>query len=1111
MVFLGNKIFYLMVKFYAINNSGAALALAMCLSGGLFAQAPLRLTELETTFKMQDAVQSQLVAAYAAAQGIAVRMEAADGTIVELVRLENGIPIYNTTFNTQGGELIRANRVYPGGTAGLALTGAGQTLGIWDGGGTRVTHQEFNNGGLARVVQRDNPTGTSSHATHVAGTMVAGGVRAQGNTRGMSYGARLDAYDWGADLAEMTVAAGNGLQASQHSYGSITGWANGNYSGVSTWHWFGDVNLSQSTDYRFGFYDNTSRSWDLLTNAAPYYLPVKSAGNDRGQGPSAGASHRVNVNGTWQTVSTLREVDGGPAGYDCITDAGNAKNALTVGAVNSTGNMSTFSGWGPTDDGRVKPDIVAKGVSVVSCASSSNTAYSTSSGTSMAGPMVSGAMGLLLQHNQNLYPGTKLLASTLKALVIHTANDRVAGSTPGPEYRNGWGLMDIEKAALLQSADKNFNKLHIHELELAAGDTVYIPIKAAPGVPLRATISWNDPAAMVGLPRLNDRSPRLTNDLDLRIFDAQATAFEPYVLNPDIPALPASNGDNFRDNIEMVHITNPVAGADYLIRVAHKGSLQGGSQKFSLIISGNQRNNILALTNLIAPTGILYVVGEVRAEAPIEVAQLVIPENQSLTIAPGQHITATVACNLNGQLFLNSNANGYAQALLPANTSGTGNLTQEQYTAQLGWHAVGATASGGVAAQLGAVNPSAGNENLLFWDAQLGSWAAANNNTPLRPGTGFHALVGAAGLQNAPAIFTTTGNPVLNWNPDLFNAALATSSNDFSDASTRDGWNLLANPFPASLDFNSLLPEQFQQLEQAYYIWNANKGLVGGYEAYGPAGSPNDRKTFIAPMQAFWMRANGPSPSLGPLNTSNTTVSESPVFAKTDSIAEFIELQIHDAAATKADWLTLTLTTAATDGFDNGLDARKLRPLTPAPTFFSIGGTDYLAINAINYGSHQMGEKVVPLGLMDTEPGSMYAIHLNSTWLSNAYEVFLEDQLTAVFHDLRTGPYAYEAAANQDFRFRLRLGNTLTTGATPKALDGWVYNGQLLIRANDYTGPVSWKLFDIAGKIVASSTGATTIQAQETIAVPINTFSSGLYMLVIAPSGAPIPVKVRIF
>lgn len=513
--------------------------------------------------------------------GLPVRQEFRDGRIVELMRIDRGRLVYYTTHNAGGAALINSDKVYPGGSAGLNLTGAGQTLGIWDGGAVRVSHNEFQ----GRVVQADGATTLSDHATHVAGTLVAAGNTS--SARGMSYGANLNAHDWNNDLSEMATAAAAGLKVSQHSYGLVTGWAWGDWSGSNAWHWFGDVDVSGTEDYYFGFYSQESRDWDVVAHNAPNYLIVKSAGNDRGEGPSPGTSHYVYVNDSWQQSTTTRDLDGGADGYDCISHAGTSKNVLSVGAVTEAKAMSSFSGWGPTDDGRVKPDIVAKGVSVYSSGSLNNSNYTTKSGTSMSGPMVSGSVGLLLQHQENLHPGESLLSSTLKALVLHSADDLVSGA-PGPDYRFGWGLMDTEKAARIMSENAATEGIHIFEMTLTENEEIVLPLKANGGEPLRVTMVWTDVPGTPLAPALNPTDAMLVNDLDMRLSGSYKTTYYPYILDPANPSLAAGTGDNFRDNVEMVHIDDPLAEEIYEVSISHKGSLDGGSQTFSLIVTGNQ-------------------------------------------------------------------------------------------------------------------------------------------------------------------------------------------------------------------------------------------------------------------------------------------------------------------------------------------------------------------------------------------------------------------------------------------------------------------------------------------------------------------------------------------
>jgi len=518
--------------------------------------------------------------------GIPVRQTLADGRVIELMRFHRGRPMYYITFNAGGAELINSDKVHPGGSASLNLTGAGQTLGVWDAGKVRDSHQEFAVGEESRVTQKDGATTLSTHATHVAGTMIAAGVYS--DAKGMSPGAYLDAWDWDDDESEMAGAAAEGLQVSQHSYGYITGWAYGDWSGESAWHWFGDPAISETEDYLWGYYNHHAATWDNIANNAPHYLMVKSAGNDRGEGPSPGTEHYVDyMDGAgWVTSTVTREIDGGDDGYQSISHAVNAKNLISVGAVNSQKDMTSFSGWGPTDDGRIKPDIVAKGVSVLSTHTDSDAAYTYSSGTSMSAPMVSGSVGLLLEHQENLHPGKQLSAATLKALILHSADTDISGA-PGPDYRFGWGLMDTEAAVRIMSRDATMGgNFLVRELTLDDSGTIEKEFYASGEEPLQATIVWTDPPGTSPDPALNPPDLMLVNDLDMRMTSTSKTTYKPYILDPENPEDPATTGDNFRDNIEQIHISDPAGGEKYTLSINHKNNLTGGSQDFSLVITG---------------------------------------------------------------------------------------------------------------------------------------------------------------------------------------------------------------------------------------------------------------------------------------------------------------------------------------------------------------------------------------------------------------------------------------------------------------------------------------------------------------------------------------------
>jgi hypothetical protein len=298
----------------------------------------------------------------------------------------------------------------------------------------------------------------------------------------------------------------------------------------------------------------------------PYYLPVYSAGND-------GANNNPNAT---------------TAGFDKLMTNKTAKNNLVVANaqdanINANGDLiSVFinggSSEGPTDDFRIKPDISGNGTQLFSSYDNSDTAYNTISGTSMAAPNVTGTL-LLLQQYYNDVNGNFMRASTLKGLATHTADD--AGNV-GPDAVYGWGLLNAKAA--VEAIDDNGLESLIEENTLQQGETYTFDIISNGTSPLLASITWTDVPGLANIGGVNDATPALINDLDIRVTDPNSTVFFPWRLANNANQNALRNGDNSVDNVERINIDNPIAGT-YTITVTHKGTLQDGPQDFSLIVT----------------------------------------------------------------------------------------------------------------------------------------------------------------------------------------------------------------------------------------------------------------------------------------------------------------------------------------------------------------------------------------------------------------------------------------------------------------------------------------------------------------------------------------------
>jgi subtilisin family serine protease len=155
-------------------------------------------------------------------------------------------------------------------------------------------------------------------------------------------------------------------------------------------------------------------------------------------------------------VSTLAAQRAVELGVVVLSSAGNsgqhpdpARNTLgapadgtyviSVGAVDEAGERVSFSSVGPTADGRIKPDLMARGQGVLVASSFTVSAYRTANGTSFACPLVAGVAALVLQAHPD-YSVSEVVE------VLRSTASRAA--TPDNVY--GWGIPDAPAAIAIE-------------------------------------------------------------------------------------------------------------------------------------------------------------------------------------------------------------------------------------------------------------------------------------------------------------------------------------------------------------------------------------------------------------------------------------------------------------------------------------------------------------------------------------------------------------------------------------------------------------------------------------------------------------------------------------
>src|SRR6266849_1168058 len=576
--------------------------------------------------------------------------------LTEIADDDRVLAVYGPPLHAKNDNAVAASlsHVTPLFSAPYNLTGAGVVLSLFELAAADTTHPEF--GGRFTSHVSGSTTGSDSgHPTHVAGTMIAAGIDPR--AKGMAPRATAHEFFTSGDPAidldlKQNALSPLGVVADNNSWGYSLGWQPNSSGSGPAEVWWGSEDLFGGYDAVYtGGFDSTARKTPVIF--------VHSAGNDGTEGisPVSGPwfphahvddntgdvikgqifCYSQNGSGTdcpspdcsagATHCEVMRHPTYGPFGTIGVVAA--AKNVIAVGAVDITGEIAYFSSRGPARDGRVKPDIVAKGLSQYSTVPGGF--YRTSDGTSMSSPVITGMMALFVEQWRKTFGGQNPDPETLKVLLIAGADDL---GNPGPDYTYGFGLANAQASVDLIRADNN-SGLRIRSGDISQSQRIEPTVAVNSTQNVRVVVGWLDPDVF---PAGNETGAKaLVNDLDVKVIDPSGNTIFPYVLDSTDPNALATRGPNSIDNAEEVEIKNAAPGT-YRVVVIGTTIATGPTQHYVLVANAALGQTAALCSDSFEPND-----SEATAFGPLASGQTIRPKTCSTSDVDFFRINASAA------------------------------------------------------------------------------------------------------------------------------------------------------------------------------------------------------------------------------------------------------------------------------------------------------------------------------------------------------------------------------------------------------------------------------------------------------------------------------------
>ena len=310
--------------------------------------------------------------------------------------------------------------------------------------------------------------------------------------------------------------------------------------------------------------------------------------------------------------------------------------------------------------------------------------------------------------------------------------------------------------------------------------------------------------------------------------------------------------------------------------------------------------------------------------------------------------------------------------------------------------------------------------------------------------------------------------------------------------STFNGWNLVGNPYPSTIDWDAASGWTKTGVGISVYF-RSN----GTFYTYNGGLGTGDATRYIPPMQAFWVRVTSGQTSGKLKCTNNVRVHNTHNIYKSAPFNNTLHMTLSKISNGLTDDTYIRFNPDATDGFDYQYDAYKMFAIDTAyPQVYTNNGLDDIAINNL---SELIGERVIPLGFKTTASGQFtFTADMVSSFTDNGNTVYLKDLITGTFQNLSlNNTYQFYSDATSGLnRFTIHFNPSITNikQDVKNQIQIYASSNEIHIDALDMLdGDVS--VYDILGQVIATKhlSGSTSgiIALEDNDAIYVVKYTTG--------------------